>query len=65
MNKLQEYRLTPKGLATIAAIDSRLLPELKGVSWDDSKFNVFWARFENLLEEQGYLIFKVSKDRDD
>lgn len=59
-----KYQITPKGIAIMAAIESELLPEIEG-GWDDSKFNIFWEKFENSLKERGYSIFKVSKDRYD
>lgn len=60
--KYSGYQLTPKGLAITAAIESGLLLEVKG-GWEDSKFNAFWSKFEKLLRNNNYLIFKVSKDR--
>lgn len=63
MNKKDSgFQLTPKALAITAAIESGLLPEVEG-GWDDNKFNVFLLKFEKLLRNNNYLIFKVSKDR--
>lgn len=40
--------LTDKGLAVTAAVESGLLPRVDG-GWDDTKFNEFWQRYEELL----------------
>lgn len=61
MDKKQHPNITPKGLATIAAIESGLLPQVDG-GWDNAKFKIFWEKLEKLLEEQGYSIFKICKD---
>lgn len=53
--------LTPKGIAIMCAIDSRLLPEVVG-GWDDSLFNIFWDQFEQSMEKHGYLIIQIRKD---
>ena len=53
--------LTQKGLAMIAAIESGLLPKVKG-GWDDAYFKIFWNTFEKLLNEGSYSILKISKD---
>mgnify|MGYP005772437537 CR=1 FL=1 len=51
--------LTPKGIATICAIDSGLLPKVDG-GWDDTAFNKFWEQFEKVMIEQGYSIIHDS-----
>lgn len=63
-DKFEKNYLTPKGVATIAAIESGLLPAVNG-GWDDTQFKSFWDKFENLLEQYGYSFFKVSEDRND
>lgn len=40
--------LTGKGLALIAAIESGLLPQIEG-GWDETKFEVFWKKYEEAL----------------
>ena len=56
-NKKSEFQLTPKGLALTSAIESGLLPEVEG-GWDDSKFNVFWEKYETGLKNCGYVVLK-------
>ena len=59
--KEASYDLTPKGLAMIAAVESGLLPKVKG-GWDDADFKIFWNEFEKLLNAKSYSILKISKD---
>lgn len=40
--------LTNKGIAVIAAIESRLLPKV-GDGWDDTAFQKFWSLYEKML----------------
>ena len=53
------YFITIKGIATIAAIESGLLPEVDG-GWDDTAFQIFWERLEYLIAEN-YSIKPLSK----
>ena len=69
MEKMEEKQLhigkrpilTPKGIAIMCAIDSGLLPEVVG-GWDDSLFNIFWEKFEQAMDKQGYLIIQIRKN---
>ena len=55
----KDLNLTPKGIATMCAIESGLLPKVDG-GWDDSHFNEFWELFEKVMVEQGYSIIHDS-----
>ena len=44
------YRITPKGLATLAMIDAGLI-----TSTDDRRFYRFWDEFYNGLINAGYI----------
>ncbi len=48
--KIKKYYLTNKALALIAAIDSGLLPKVEG-GWDDTKFQIFWDKYEAKLKQ--------------
>lgn len=45
------FLTTNKGLAMIAAIQSGLLPEVDG-GWDDTKFHLFWEKYQGFLDER-------------
>lgn len=42
---------TEKGIAVVAAIESGLMPEVKG-GWDDTAFNEFWDMFVKMRRIQ-------------
>ena len=46
-----KFLTTDKGLAMIAAIQSGLLPEVDG-GWDDTKFHLFWKKYQDFLDER-------------
>lgn len=56
-DKERVYQLTPKVIALAVAIESGLLTEVEG-GWDDSKFNVFWEKYEANLQNYGYIVLK-------
>lgn len=43
-NEKTSYLLTEKGIATVAAIESGLLPKVDG-GWDNTAFLRFWELF--------------------
>lgn len=51
-------KVTPKGMAIVAAIESGLLPEMED-GWDDTVFQLFWDRFEDLLIANKFSIIKM------
>ena len=53
--KAYRVRLTHKGLALIAAIETGLLPEIERdgiIGYDDELFSRFWNKYNALVEEQ-------------
>ena len=68
MRKRQEthYRISLKGLALIAAIETGLLPEIERdgeLGYDDELFGRFWDMYNKLAEEQNNLFRKKREHR--
>lgn len=51
--------LTPKGIATLSAIEAGLLPKVDG-GWDNSLFNRFWSLYEKRMIVYGYFTIHES-----
>ncbi len=45
----EKLLLTNKSIALMAAIESDLLPKVEG-GWDDTKFQIFWEKYETYLK---------------
>ena len=46
----EEYRLTPKGIAVIAMLQTGLVSDM-----DDPRIDGFWTIFETIMRRNGYV----------
>lgn len=64
--KKASHRITLKGLALIAAIETGLLPEIEKDGqrgYDEELFGRFWAKYNELAEEKNNPFYKKRKHR--
>lgn len=64
--KAKSYRISLKGLALVAAIETGLLPEIEKdgeLGYDDELFGRFWDMYNKLAEEQNNLFRKKREHR--
>lgn len=62
----QHMKLSLKGLALIAAVETGLLPEIERdgeTGYDDELFSRFWDMYNKLAEEQNKPFYKKRKRR--